>query len=80
MLVDKRDHFGRRSMRLPTRLSGEDLWFEILLIDDAGAASSGSDYEQTLSFRVNIRFLLRSQPGHRPIDCFVFRDNGAYGS
>ncbi len=32
-------------MRLPTRFSGEDLWFEILLIDDAGAASSGSDVD-----------------------------------
>ncbi len=52
--------------------SGEDLWFEILLVDDAGAAAGRPDYEQTLFFGISIRFLISLQPGHRPIDGILF--------
>ena len=48
--------------------SGEDLWFEILLFDDAGAALGGPYYEQTLFFGKDRRFLFSFQPSHRPID------------
>ncbi len=55
-------------MRLPTRLSGEDLWFKILLIDDAGAAPGGPYYEQTLFLGIDLRILHGFQPSYRPID------------
>ncbi len=75
--VDTLDNHGGivpTPMRLPTRLSGEDLWFEILLVDDAGAASGRPDYEQTLFLGVDLRLLIGFQPGDRSIDGFLVKD------